>query len=343
MKVKEWIKNHKIATAGIVIVGLFVIGMMISMVLVSLGGARSKGAYYLSTQNYPSSEGLPISSPLSTGGIDVSSLWGDSSGGGVKMPSESGEEVEVKEGSMEIKSEGAEEDLAEIKSIMENYSGYVERSNKVITNLYIRLNLTLRVPSESFAFLVDELKEKFEVESYNIRNYRIPIGRELDELEILSESLTDYENIREEIKKMGLGKDKIDLLMQLTDKELKLKEKERIYQGMLSSKEKQGELATLNVGLEQKKSPTVWPEDISDQFKDRLRRALDNTIKTLKDLVGGSIEIFFKAIQIVIYIFIIGVILAVFYRLTRGLFGWLIRKKRTSRENTEQRENTPRV
>src|SRR4030042_2011643 len=95
-------------------------------------------------------------------GLFTESLVKNISDVGEKMPSEYGEEIEVKEGSMKIESERAEEDFAEIKSMVENYQGYVERSSKSITNLYVQLNLTLRVPSESFADLVDKLKEKFE-------------------------------------------------------------------------------------------------------------------------------------------------------------------------------------
>jgi len=271
-------------------------------------GSKGKGIEYL---NVPGS----------------TALLGEVSEVEPRMPSESKEEVEVKEGSMNIESEKAEEDFAEIKSMVENYQGYVEKSSKSITNLYIQLNLTLRVPSEKFFDLVEKLKEEFEVESYNVKNYRIPIGRELDELQILSDSLSDYEKIREEIKAMRAGKDKIELLMQLTDKELELKEKERKYQGAVSSKEKQGAYATLNINLKQEKSPKIWPENVLDRFKDRLRRALDNTVEILKDLIGGSIEVFFKAIQIAVYIFIVGIVLAGFYRLGKELFKRLIRKK----------------
>lgn len=306
MKIKDWIKTHKTATVGIV-GGAIIIAWLIFIMLVSLGGARSKIS------------GLQDIAPLSPL-LEVSEV-------GVKIPSESAEEIEIKEGLMKIKSKKAEEDFNEIKSITENYQGYVERNTKLITNLYIQLDLVLRVPSENFSDLVERLKEKFELESYNVKNYRVPIGRELDEIQILNESLSDYEEIREEIKEMVVGRDKIELLMQLTDKELILKEKERNYQNIVSSKERQGEYATLNVNLSQRKSPTVWPENVLDQFKDRLRTAIDNTVKILKELIGGSIEIFFRAIQIAVYILIIGIVLAGFYRLGKILFRWIIKKK----------------
>ena len=312
MIIKDWIKNHKAATAGIIVVVL-VIGWLASIILVSLRGARDAAEIaYQKSLSVP----LAVESPLGLGSQSE-----------VRMPSEYGEEIEVKEGSMAIESESAESDFTKIQSIVGNYQGYVERSNKSITNLYVQLSLTLRVPSESFADLVDKLKEEFEVESYNVKNYRIPIGRELDEIQILNESLADYQKIRGEINEMMVSKNKIDLLMEVTDKELILKQKEKNYQGIVSSKERQGEYATLNVGLNEKKSPTVWPENVWSQFKDRLRTAIDNAAEILRDLIGGSIEIFFRAIQIAVYIFIIGIVVAVFYRLGRILFRWILRKR----------------
>jgi len=304
---KDWIKNHKLVTLGVV--GILVIGFLASIVLVSLGGARSKSRIAIQEAGYADYLGTTknISSPVE---------------------SDSGYEIEVKEGLMAIKSKNAEQDFNKIESAVKSYQGYVERSNKSITNLYVQLNLTLKVPSESFTDLVEELKKEFDVESYSINDYRISIGRELDELQILNQSLSDYEKIRYEINGMTVGRDKIDLLMQLTDKQLLLKEKEKKYQRMVSSKERQGEYAMININLKEKKSPAIWPENVLDQFKDRLRNALENTLDILKDLIGGSIEIFFRAIQIATYIIIIAMVFAAFYRLGNILYKLIIKKKR---------------
>ncbi|MCX6764367.1 MAG: DUF4349 domain-containing protein [Candidatus Nealsonbacteria bacterium] len=309
---KDWIKNHKLVT--LVVAGIIVIGFLASIMLVSLGSSRSKSRIAVEETGYADYLGTAKNTPSS-------------------MESASGYEIEVKEGLMTIKSKNAEEDFNKIESMAKSYQGYAERSNKSITNLYVQLNLTLRVPLESFTDLVEKLKKGFDVESYNINDYRISIGRELDELQILNQSLSDYEKIRYEINGMNIGKDKIDLLMQLTDKELSLKEREKTYQRMVSSKERQGEYATLNINLKEKKSPTIWPENVLDQFKDRLRNALENTLDILKDLIGGSIEIFFRAIQIATYIIIVGTVVAFFYRLGKILFN-LITKK-TRRENVD--------
>lgn len=310
MKIKDWIKTHRIAFLGI-IVGVVIIGLVFYAAINSF--LASKGAKTLRNFYYSPEKGLERPMPFGA------KEW---------MPSEKvegGGEIEVKEGSMEIESKKAEEDFAEIKSIVEDYQGYVERSQKSITNLYIKINLTLRVPSEKFLDFTEELKKKFEVKSYNIKNYRISIERELDEFEILEKSLSDCERIREEIKKMKVGKDKIELLMKLTEKELELKRKERNYQREISFQERRGEYATLHVSIQEKKSPKIWPENVLDQFKNRLKKALENVVKILQELVGGGIELFFKTIQLGVYAFIIGTIAGGFYRLGKKLFRRFIR------------------
>jgi hypothetical protein len=53
----------------------------------------------------------------------------------------------------------------------------------------------------------------------------------------------------------------------------------------------------------------------------------------LKDLIGGSIEIFFRAIQIATYIIIVGTVVAFFYRLGKILFNFITKQRR--RENVD--------
>ena len=313
-KIKKWIKSHKVAFVGIVI-GAVIVGLILFAVIGSFLAGRtmvSRRAYY-----YGSSKSLGLEAPGMPFVREKGWTTLETTGGRG--------EIEVREGSMEIKSKKAEDDFAEIRSIVENYQGYVEKSSKSITNLYVRINLTLRVPPRKLADLVDELKKKFEVRSYNIKNYRISIERELDEFQILEESLADYQEIRKEIKEMKVGKDKIDLLMKLTDKELELKRKERNYQREISSQKRRGEYATLQVAIKQKKSPKIWPENVLDQFKDRIRRALENVVDILKEMIGGGIELFFKAVQLAVYIFIIGIVAVGFYRVGKELFRRLIR------------------
>ncbi|MCD6085944.1 DUF4349 domain-containing protein [bacterium] len=309
-KIKGWIKAHKIAFGGIV-VGIVIVGLIVYAFIGSFLTTRRRAPSYWASKKFLEAPSVSLERELDL-------LGGRKETGGRG-------EIEVKEGSMEIKSKNAEGDFAEIKSLVENYQGYIERSYKSSTNLYLWINLTLRVPSEKLLDLVEEIKRKFEVKSYNIRNYRISIERELDEFEILKMSLSDYEKIREEIRGMVVGKDKIELLMKLTEKELELKRREKSYQREISFQERRGEYATLQVSIKQRKSPKILPENVWNEFKDRIRRALENVVDILKDLIGGGIELFFKAIQLVVYLFIIAIVIGVFYKLARKLFRRLFR------------------
>jgi len=309
IKIKEWIKTHKIAFAGIV-VGVVIVGLIVCALVGSFSAKRRAPSYWVS-KKFLEAPSVSLEKEL-----DFLGEQKETGGRG---------EIEIREGSMEIKSKNAEGDFNEIKALVENYQGYIERSSKSSTNLYLWINLTLRVPSEKLLDLVEELKRKFEVKSYNIRNYRISIERELDEFEILKKSLSDYEKIREEIKEMSVGKDKIELLMKLTEKELELKRKERSYQREISFQKRRGEYASLQVSIKQRKSPKILPENVWNEFKDRIRKALENVVGILKDLIGGGIELFFKAIQIAVYLFIVAIVIGLFYKLAKKLLKGLFR------------------
>lgn len=105
-------------------------------------------------------------------------------------------EIEVRKGSMEIKSKNADSDFETIQKIVKDQQGYIQESKKTETNLNIFIEITIKVPSEKLLDLVEILKRNLEVRSYHIKNYRISIERKLDELSILQKSLEDYEKLR---------------------------------------------------------------------------------------------------------------------------------------------------
>jgi hypothetical protein len=301
-KIKQWIKIHKIASVGI-IVGIIIVGFLVSILFVSLVGKQARYRPY----EYEMTK-APLALPFLKKMAKPE-----------RLP-ERKIEVEVKEGSMEIKSKDAESDSKEIKSIVENYEGYIERSEKRVTNLFIIVNATLRVPPERFLDLVEELKKKFEIDSYDVKNYRISIEKEIDELEILKKSLRDYEEIRGEIKAMKISEEKIELLMKVTDKELLLKQEERQYQREILTKKRQGDFASLNLTIEQKRVAKIWPENVLNRLKDRLRIAFDNSVEILRNTIGGGIELFFKVIQGIFYLAIIVIPLAITWRIGKTIY-----------------------
>ncbi|MFB6217289.1 MAG: DUF4349 domain-containing protein, partial [Candidatus Aenigmatarchaeota archaeon] len=254
---ENWIRENKLAAAIVAIVVLLVAGGIFSIFQASFGymGAAPQGARQelekslAPTQDYGGSEG--------------------------------GEYVEVKEANLDIKTEDAERDSGKITDLTGAYGGYVQERRKETTNLYRRIHLVVRIPRNNFTDYIEYLRNNYEVESYSVKNYRIGIQRELDELEILNNTLQRYEQYREEIKEMELGKKKLDLLMQITEKELEIKEKMKHYQRELGEKRKMAKYSTVRITLEERRVVDIAPENIGNRFNQRVKEMLDNIVTTL--------------------------------------------------------------
>ncbi|MCD6085403.1 DUF4349 domain-containing protein, partial [bacterium] len=133
-KIKEWIKTHKIAFGGIV-VGVAIVGLIVYALVGSFLATKRRAPGYWASKQLLESPSVSLKRE-----IDFLGERKETGGRG---------EIEIREGSMEIKSKNAEGDFAKIKSLVKNYQGYIERSSKSNTNLYTWINLTLRIPSEN--------------------------------------------------------------------------------------------------------------------------------------------------------------------------------------------------
>lgn len=312
MNLKNWILNHKILTTviiGIIILIIFVVAWGMFSALRSVGGIRDVG--------------MPPS--MANSGFRANFNLGGSQNTVSSSPVNSSSEIEVKRGRMVIKSQDAEADFNKLSVEAKNYGGYIERSDKSISNVSITIDAVLRISPDQFMKVIERLKQEFNVRSYNIDNYRISAQREVDELEVIHKTLADYEKLRQEIEKMPIGDKKISLLMNLTNQELALKQKEKNYQRELSSKEKEGDLATLNITIEQRKAAKLWPEDIGNNFKDRLSTAFKTSITILDNIVGGSIELFFRVIELIVFAIIIIIPVVFTWRIVRIIY-WRYRR-----------------
>lgn len=306
-ELKKKAMENKAATVGVVVLAIFVLGA---------------GSLFFSFLN----SGLGMSSQADYQRLDrQQDLEADAGASSGFVPPTGDEEVsgsyvEVQEGDVEINSKNIEQDISSIRSITGEFKGYVEESSKREGSLYTNADLTVRVPSDSFQDFIDRVNQEFEVESYDVENYRISTQRELDELTILNRSMDDYENIRNQIKKMDNDKDKLNLLMDITDKELELQEKRKRYQRDLSDKEQRGDLATVDLSLKEKRKVDIWPDNIGNQIKNEVKDMLDTVVDTLIKTFTGGVQIFFKTVQYLVYLAIIAVPAAFGYRIGRSLY-----------------------
>ncbi|MCK5062974.1 MAG: DUF4349 domain-containing protein, partial [Candidatus Aenigmarchaeota archaeon] len=111
-------------------------------------------------------------------------------------PSSGSSYVEVKEGSMTIKTENAESDASAIRELAESSEGYVEDFRKYENDYNLNINMRVRIPSAGFEDFVDTLKDRYDEESFSVSFYRLSTEREIGELEILETAFTNYEELR---------------------------------------------------------------------------------------------------------------------------------------------------
>lgn len=229
-------------------------------------------------------------------------------------------ELQIKEGRMSIDTENAEEKASEIRNVTLSFDGYIEESNKYSTAFHHKIELTARVPASDFDGFVEDLKDKLEIESYEIDNYRISAQRELDELAILNRTLRDYETIRQEAMEMEASEEKLNFLMKITEKELEVKEKMKEYERELSQKQVKSDYATLHVTLNQKKEVDIWPENLGNQFNRKLQQALDSIGNILIETVTFGVVLIFRVLQALIYLVIVAVPAALVYKVARKVY-----------------------
>lgn len=283
-KSKEWILKHKAATALIVIVILAILGFFFSQLSL-------KSPTPIKRQASDSSEmqmQAPASSPEAESGA----------------PKQQNTEIEVTEGDIKIKSEKAKDDEEKIRSLTQDYEGYVEQSRQNETETRLTVSLTTRIPTDQFEVFLKEIKDAFNIDSYNVRNYRIDIERAVDEREILKNSMTEYSQIRDEIEQMNASKEKINLLMEVTESELELASKERRFEREISQAQKRGDLSTLSITIEQKLPAQFLPENIGTQFRNDFSEAIEKIVDNLTSIVTEGIVIFFAVIKLIIFAFL---------------------------------------
>ncbi len=306
-KILSFVKENKIVS----LIGAVLLVVILLTALNVLGGLRS--AQYMSADMMDSSY-MYESEGMSKSGFNMG-LRAESA------PTSGGSYVEVKEGSMTIKTENAEDDAAAIRGLAEASDGYVEDFRKYENDYNLNINMRVRIPSDGFEEFVDTLKERYDDKSFSVSFYRLSTEREIGELEILDTAFMNYEELRNRTMMIPLDEKQINLLFEITEKELEIKRLERQYSSSLSSKEERSDYSTLAVTLQEKKEISIMPEDLGDELRLKIKRALDEIANSLMDIVTGSIVVFVSAIKYVIYFIVIAIPLLLGFRVMKRIYG----------------------
>jgi len=216
-------------------------------------------------------------------------------------------ELEIRRGDVEVESEDAEADLEILKVLVDNREGYIERSSKHETNLVLRINAQVRIPVEEFDSFIEAMENNFEIESFELENYRMDVQRQLDELSVVRQTLEDFDRMRQETQELDLSVERIELLSSITSEmQFLARERDRLERD-LGGKTKQADLATLSVVFveEMDVELELWPDDLGNRFVDNLNSAMDSVAMTLASILTNSLVLFVKVIEYIVYAVVI--------------------------------------
>jgi hypothetical protein len=213
--------------------------------------------------------------------------------------------VKVKQGSMSIKSKEINSEFDRIKELVAEKNGYVEEESRTETESYIYLFSVLRVPLENFDQLVQEIQDFTDVWDYQAHDYRINIRYQVDELTIIEKALADYAKVRQDALQLKASKDQIELLVSLTEKELNLVSRQKMFQRDLMEKQEMSQTATLTVSLEQEVPVKIWPENLSNRFRENMSQTINSISMVLVSIFGNILILIVKILEYLVYLIVV--------------------------------------
>ncbi|MBC5793005.1 MAG: DUF4349 domain-containing protein [Nanohaloarchaea archaeon] len=232
----------------------------------------------------------------------------------------SGNNVEVKEANIDIKSESIENDIKKIETVSKSFNGFLESSSKTTSDLYINADLTVRIPKNNFSNFTKNLKQEFDVESYTVRNYKVSTERTVSEIRILNNTLKDYDDLRRQVKNIESYSDRIELLKQLTDKEKQVAQEMNNYLQDLDNKKTRSELATVDIRLEEQRDIELVPDDLWSRLKSEVQDTIDSISTTLLTTFTDAIDWMFTGFKILMILIGLGIPGAIGYELGKKAF-----------------------
>lgn len=301
-RVRGWVEEH---TAVALVIGVALAGIA-AVVMIGGGGVGN----FFATQAQAKAD-LGRTAKFQTAAVEGDGGEGGAGGGAF---------VEVQEAEFDIDTGNVAAAADAIRGTATELGGYVEESRQSDSDLYRRVHLTVRVPDEHFEQFNDDLRQQYEVESYTVRNHRVSIQRQLDELTVINRSLRQYEEMREEVRQMKVGEERVDLLIQITEKELELTQRQKQYLRDLSTARQRSKLATVTITLEERKDVDLTPDNVGNRFKNAVEDMLDSITDIAIDTVTEGVTLFFRVLQLIVYAIIVLVPAGFAYRLGKKLY-----------------------
>ncbi|MFW5853217.1 MAG: hypothetical protein ACOCU8_01080 [Patescibacteria group bacterium] len=314
----SWFKQHKLISAilGVTSLVVVIIVGLILWVIVSgslSGSLRSKLVGYNDDSSLSMAQTEDYMSPEMDRDSSVPS--GDN-------------DIRITESRMDLRSEDLDEDEEKLQELLTDFDAYIYSGRRTESKRNIILNQEIYVPIDNFQTLFEALQDNFEIKNYSISDFVIKLDYQVNELEIIKETLAAYGEVKEETQQMPLAQERVDLLMSITEKELKLKSREKQFSSHVKETRRRGDEAKISLRWEQKLPAELWPEDIGLEFRAQLQNFVTKTVSIGINILITTPLILLLAVQWIIYILAVLLpIILVACGLIKSYRFWLKRKK----------------
>ncbi len=310
-KMLKWARDHKKISVFFLVIIFVVLTSFVWVLLYNNVGTLERAMNKGSFDYYESDGGVAPESDYSLRG-STKTIEGTSSTYSLG--------IRVVDSSITIKSDEAREEESKIKQITENYSGYVEESSLSESTSFIRIDMKLRVPLDDFEAFFEELKNSTEVEGFSVRDYRIDVERRETDLDTIQKAIAMYSEMLEDIKTMPLERETIEVMSEIVNREINLRQQENYLMSSLQESRRQSEYSTVRVIIREKVSPKIWPEDLGDDFRENIHKSFNSVGKSITSVIGNSLMVFVKAVEWIVYITIVIVSFWIFAVIIRKIY-----------------------
>jgi len=313
----DWVKRHKFATFLIILLLLFVFTIFRPFPTIT-----PERSYEETYDSYEFGMGAPLGGerPFS---FDLHLFDQEISRDTYDTESVS-HELEIREARLKVESDDAEDDFEVLQDITRERDGYIETSKKTETSTRLIYTATVRVPVEYFEDFIEDSESAFEIEDFEVNNYRIDVQRQIDEIDVLNRAIQDYESLRDETLELESGEERINLLARLTSEMQSIARQRMALERDLGGKEKKADLATINFTFEETLRAELWPDDLGDLFHERIHEAIDDIALAGVSVLTNSLVLLVKVIEYIVYAIVIVVPVR---------FAWIIGSKLVNKNN----------
>ena len=315
----HWMKDNKIKSFSILLLStVFVLTSFFTVIFISQNVGISYDSYKMNdavTESDSFMGTLESSRQADYDSPDVSTPQGPSPSPEIEIPG-----IKIIEANAHIKTDDIQNEEEQIRDTPELYKGYIQDNRLTESLRQIRVSMTVRVPSESFDSFFEDIREQSEIENFSVSDYRIDVKRRETELGTVRQTIKYYDEMIEETRGMYMNNERINLIKTLTDQKMQLVRQENNLTNSLEESMRLSNYSTVRLTLTQSITPKIWPEDVSENFLEKLQLSVKKSVDTATSILGNMILALTTVIGYILLMITIIIPIWITFRLIRRLY-----------------------